>query len=285
MITNPAPLIVNACLTGMVHDKTGNPYLPIDPIEIIEDAHAVLEAGGTILHLHARDQQGHPTWLPEIYAKIIEGIRNAHPSAVICVTTSGRAFSAYEQRAAVLELTGTSKPDMASLTLGSVNLPSGTSINSPEMIQKLALKMKEREILPELEVFEAGMINYARYLANKQILPTRSYVNLMLGGLGASLGRAKDLVNLSQDIPENWIWAAAGFGQFQLPVNTMAIAMGGHVRVGLEDNLYYNSRTRSPATNLQLVERVVRLGKELGRPPATTSDVRKLFGLNRPCSG
>jgi len=134
--------------------------------------------------------------------------------------------------------------------------------------------MRERGILPELEVFDLGMLNYAFYLQRKGLLPRDCYVNLMLGSLGTVPGRMLDLANLVREIPRNWTWAAAGIGRYQLPVNTAAILMGGHVRVGLEDNPYYDYATREPASNRQLVERLVRLARELGRPVATGDEIR-----------
>ncbi len=273
------PLIINACLTGTVHFKGDNPSLPVTSTEIIDDALAVAAAGAAILHLHVRDDAGQPAWRPEGYLPVIEAIRRDFPEIVICVTTSGRLFGDIEQRAAVLELDGRAKPDMASLTLGSFNFPAVASVNEPEIVQELARRMLAKKILPELEIFEPGMLNYALYLSRKKILPKSCYLNFILGSLGTSSARVLDLANLARDVPPDWTWAAAGIGRYQLPVNMAALVMGGHVRVGLEDNVFYDYRSRSLATNLMLVERVVRLAGELGREIATPGQVRKKLGL------
>jgi uncharacterized protein (DUF849 family) len=273
------PLIINACLTGTVHSKRDNPNLPVTSEEIINNALEVVAAGAGILHLHVRNKEGLPTWQAEKYAPIIEGIRRHHPEIVICVTTSGRLFGAFEQRAAVLELDGAAKPDMASLTTGSFNFPAVTSTNKPEIIQQLAIKMQEKNIRPELEIFEPGMLNYVFYLVRKRIIHQPCYLNFILGSLGTSGARVLDLANMARDVPEDWTWAAAGIGRYQLPVNMAALVMGGHVRVGLEDNVYYDYQSKTLATNQSLVERIVRLAGELGREIATPACIRARLGL------
>lgn len=274
------PLIINACLTGTVHSKRDNPNLPVTTGEIINNALEVVAAGAGILHLHVRNKEGLPTWQAEKYAPIIEGIRRYHSEIVICVTTSGRLFGAFEQRAAVLELDGAAKPDMASLTTGSFNFPTVTSANKPEIIQQLAIKMQEKNIRPELEIFEPGMLNYVFYLIRKKIIHQPCYLNFILGSLGTSGARVLDLANMVRDVPVEWTWAAAGIGRYQLPVNMAALVMGGHVRVGLEDNVYYDYQSKTLATNQSLVERIVRLAGELGREIATPAYIRARLGLH-----
>ncbi len=276
------PLIINACLTGIVPTKAANPRLPISVAEIIDDAGAVVAAGASMLHIHARHADGAPDWRPEAYACIIEGIRDVAPDVIIVTTTSGRIHTSLEQRAAVLDLDGGARPDMASLTLGSLNFPGGVSANPPDIIQELATRMRARGILPELEVFDLGMLNYAHYLVRKNILNAPCYVNLLMGSLGAAPARVDDLCHLVREIPDNWTWAATGIGQSQLPINAAAIVMGGHVRVGLEDNLYYDEQRRVAASNRMLVERVVRLAQELERPISSVHETRARLGLASP---
>lgn len=273
------PLIINACLTGNVLDKARNPHLPVNTEEIVEDAGRVIEAGASMLHVHARDENGAPSWQPERFARIFEGIRRNYPDVVLVATTSGRQHGALEYRSAVLHLDGAAKPDMASLTLGSLNFPKQPSVNAPEMIQQLCAIMRDRGILPELEVFDPGMLNYGFYLQRKGLLPKDCYVNLMLGSLGTVPGRVQDLAHLVQEIPRNWHWAGAGIGRYQLAVNTAAIVMGGHVRVGLEDNPYYDYTRRIPASNAQLVQRLVRLAGEFGRSISTSRQTRERLRL------
>ncbi|MDD3448232.1 MAG: 3-keto-5-aminohexanoate cleavage protein [Gammaproteobacteria bacterium] len=273
------PLVINCCLTGIVPTKSVNPHVPVSVEEIVEDACRVAEAGASMLHVHARDAGGVHTWRPEPYARIFSAIRRHHPDVILVATTSGRSVPSLECRAAVLELEGEARPDMASLTLGSLNFPRTASCNDPETIQGLARCMVERGIRPELEVFEPGMLNYAFYLLRKGLLRAPCYVNFLLGSLGAMAGRVADLAHLVRDVPADWTWAAAGIGRYQLPINTAAIVMGGHVRVGLEDNLFLDAGKREPASNVALVERVVRISGELERPIATPAQARRLIGL------
>lgn len=272
------PLIINACLTGVVADPMQT-NVPMSVNEIVESACEVVEAGATILHCHARDKEGNNTWKPDVFGEIFTRIRRFHPDVVLCATCSGRVENTFETRSAVLGLDGDAKPDMASLTLGSMNFISQPSINSPQMIKKLAATMLMNGIIPELEVFDQGMVNFALALANKGVLKAPFYVNVLLGSLGTASARAEDLCTLTRDIPEDWIWAGAGIGKFQLPVNTMSIAMGGNVRVGVEDNLHYDYDRNVMATNGELVRRVVRISEELMRPVASTEYVRSKLML------
>jgi len=178
------PLVINAALTGIVPTKDQTPHVPITSDEIVEDACKCFEAGATVLHLHARDSDGAPTYRKEAYEEFIPEIRRRCPGVVICATTSGRLFNSLPCRSQVLDLEGDAKPDMASLTLGSMNFPKQASVNSPDMITTLALRMQERRIMPELEVFEIGMINYALYLEKRDVLHAPHWFNLLLGSLG-----------------------------------------------------------------------------------------------------
>jgi 3-keto-5-aminohexanoate cleavage enzyme len=272
-------LILNVALTGMVPRKVENPALPVTPDEIAEDARLCVEAGASIVHLHARDSEGAPTEEPEAFADIIRRIRSACDDVIVCVTTSGRRFPEFERRAQVLELEGDVKPEMASLTLGSLNFPKQASINEPETIWRLAERMNERGIVPELEVFDFGMADYAKFLIRHGILRPPFYANLLLGSLGTLSASPFNLATLAASLPEGTTWAAAGIGRYEFWVNAMAITMGGHVRVGLEDNLFMDTEKTVPATNVSLVERLVRLAQAAGREVASPAEVRALIGL------
>jgi 3-keto-5-aminohexanoate cleavage enzyme len=273
------PLIINACLTGMVPTRFSNPHVPLTPDEIIEDAVRVYDAGARVAHIHARDSKGKPTPDPKVYEKIIAGIRRERPGMVCCVTTSGRYWKEFEQRSGVLYLEGASKPDMASLTLGSLNFITGTSMNSIDMIERLAMTMKERNIKPEIEVFDTGMINLARYLERNNLISGRKYFNILLGNINTAPATIANLASLAGSLPENSVWAAAGLGQFQLPVNAAAIVAGGHVRTGIEDSIFYDYLREIPATNESLTKRVVRLAGEMQRPVATPEETRTMMGI------
>jgi 3-keto-5-aminohexanoate cleavage enzyme len=263
----------------MVPTKADNPSLPVTPEEIAEDARRCYELGASILHLHARDGEGRPTYRKEAYAQIVAKVRERCPQAIVCVSTSGRVFKTFEERSQVLDLDGDLKPEMASLTLGSLNFPRQASVNEPEMIRRLAERMKERGTVPELEVFDWGMVDYARYLIERGLLEPPFYFNILLGSLGTLSATPLRLATLVESLPAASTWAAAGIGRFQLFVNGLAIAMGGHVRVGLEDNLWMDAGKTRPATNPALVERLARIANAHERRVATAEEARALIGL------
>jgi uncharacterized protein (DUF849 family) len=274
-----ASLIVNLAPTGMVPSVRDNASLPVTAEAIAADAARCRALGASIVHLHARDADGTATWRPEIYREIIVAVRREAPDLVICVSTSGRTFKAFEQRAAVLDLDGDARPEMASLTLGSMNFPTQASVNEPAMIEALATRMQERGIVPEIEVFDLGMLDYARYLIDRKVLRPPFYVNVLLGSRGTLAATPLNLALMMQALPQGATWAGAGIGRFQFPVNAMAVTMGGHVRVGLEDNLYMDAGKTQPATNAALVERIVALGRAAGREPASPDEARAAIGL------
>jgi uncharacterized protein (DUF849 family) len=168
---------------------------------------------------------------------------------------------------------------MASLTLGSMNFAREESVNSPEMISRLARKMNQRGIVPELECFELGMAEYTHYLIRHEILKAPFYCNILLGSLGTLSAGAFNLSCMVRALPAGTTWAAAGIGAFQFEVNTLAIAMGGHVRVGLEDNLWLDRARGIHATNAALIDRVVNVARAVGREIATPADARAMIGL------
>ncbi len=271
---------INLAATGMVPTRADNPAVPITPEEIAEDCRRCYDAGASIFHLHARDQTGAPTYSSDVYREIVTRVKSGCPGAIICVSTSGREFKTFEQRSEVLELDGDAKPDLASLTLGSMNFPRQASVNEPAMIRALAEKMAARGIVPELEVFDLGMLDYAKFLIDRGVLAAPHYFNLLLGSLGTLSATPFNLATLAASLPAGAAWAGAGIGRFQFPVNSMAITMGGHVRVGLEDNLYMDVEKQQPATNLALVERLVTLARAAGRDVCTPAQARALLGLD-----
>jgi 3-keto-5-aminohexanoate cleavage enzyme len=274
------PLVINAALTGMIPTKEENPYVPITPEEIIEDAVKCFKAGASVLHLHARDANCEPTYKLDVYERVIPKIRKECPGVIICITTSGRKFTTFDCRGLVLNLEGECKPEMATLTLGSMNFPKSASVNAPDMIVQLAKTMAEKGIRPELEVFEVGMINYADYLEKKGILTGPHYFNLFLGSLGTMPGRLKDLDYFIDTLPANSIWSATGIGKFQLPLTIASIIKGGHVRVGLEDNIYFDADRKVLASNEMLVKRLVDFCGGMGRKVAGAKEAREIIGLN-----
>lgn len=250
-------IIINFCPTGMVPTKNITPHVPVQSEEIIEQTHEACELGITIVHLHARDENGEPTWKASVYRDIIEGIRKYCPDLVICASTSGRVYSEFEKRAEVIEL----QPDMCSLTLSSLNFPKQASINSPDTIQKLAQKMSQFGVHPELECFDMGMINYGQYLIRKGAIEGPFYWNLLFGNIAGFQANFHQMGTAIQPIPEDHFISLAGIGSAQLPVTASAIAMGYGVRTGLEDNIWFDSEKRHLASNTDLLKRTHKLLK------------------------
>lgn len=280
MPTGTPDVIINFTPTGMIPTNEMTPHVPITPSEIIEQVHEAFEIGITMVHLHAREEEsGRPCWQAEVYRKIIEGIRDFTRELIICVSLSGRDYSEFEKRTDVLLLDGELKPDMGSLTLSSVNFNRIASINSPDMIRSLAAEMKKKGVLAELEAFDSGMINYAKYLEQKKLLEPPHYFNLLLGNIAcaqANLLHAGIMVN---DLPARSVWSMAGIGDAQVSVNTMAIAAGGGVRVGLEDNIWWDAGRKRLARNGELVKRIHRISGDMGRAVMTPGDCRRLLDL------
>ncbi len=273
-------LIVNFTPTGMIPTKEMTPFVPVTVSEIVEDVHQAVEIGITMVHIHARDEvTGVPVYYKEVYGRIIEGIRKFSRDLIICVSLSGRTFKEYEQRIDPLMLDGDLKPDMGSLTLSSLNFNAMESINSPDMINKLAEKMRERRILPELEAFDAGMINYAKYLSRKGILEPPYYFNLLLGNIACAQADILHAGVMINDLPEKSYWSLAGIGNAQLKINSLAIAFGGGVRVGLEDNIWYDSARRKLAKNSDLLKRIHHLAEANERTVMNPARLRDLLDL------
>jgi 3-keto-5-aminohexanoate cleavage enzyme len=275
-------VIINACLTGMIPTKALNPNTPVSPDEIIQCALDCAKLGASIIHLHARDENGKPTWKKEVYAEIIEGVRRKNRRLILCVSTSGRDWNEYEKRSDCLDLEGELRPDMASLTLGSMNFINQECVNSPGMIEKLALKMKEKNIKPEIEIFEPGMINKANYLIGKGIIDGNApCFNIFLGSLGTSPLHPATFAAMHSLMPENAVWCMAGIGAFQMDTNVLSLTFGGNVRVGLEDNLYLDREKKELASNERLVERMVDIVKKMDLGIATPDEAIKILEIKK----
>ena len=272
--------ILNFTPTGMIPTKEMTPHVPVTPDEIIEDVLQTANLGVTIVHLHARDPvTGAPTYEKEIYDEIIRGIRAENKDLILCVSTSGRIHNSFEKRSECLELDGESKPDFGSLTLSSLNFNKQASINSPDMIINLAQKMMERGIRPELEVFDLGMINYAKYLIRKGLLVPPYYFNFILGNIACAQADMLHLGLMINELPEESIWSVGGVGNAQLQMNALSIVAGGGVRIGLEDNIWFDSDRTILARNRDLVERIILIARALNCRPFTPKEARAILGL------
>ena len=268
-------LIITVAPTGNVPTREMNPHLPITPEEIADTAVRCRKAGASLIHIHARDAEGVPTLDPQVFARIHSLIRE-RTDLIVQISTGGRAGMDAEARAAAVRLIG---PEMASLTTGSMNFPDKVYANSFELIELLARTMREAGTKPEMEIFEPGMISNAQALVAKELATEPLHFDFVLGSRGSLPATAKNLLYLSETIPPGSTWTVAGIGRWQLPMAALAIVMGGHVRVGLEDNLYY--RKGQLATNEQLVARVARIAAEVGRPVAAPEEARQILGLPR----
>lgn len=273
-------VIINMCLTGMIPTKELNPHTPITPEEIAQSALQCAEMGASIVHIHARDTDGRPTWKKEIYKDIIGRIKEKNDKLLICVTTSGRSWNEFERRSEVLDLEGDLKPDLASLTVGSMNFINQESVNTPQMIEQLANKMKEKGIKPELEVFDPGMIHKANYMISKGIIEDGApYFNILLGSLGTSPFDSSCIATMHHLLPDNAIWSFAGIGAFQLDANVLALAHGGNFRVGLEDNIFFDREKKVLASNEMLLERMRNIMTSMALEPTTPDEAREILQI------
>jgi len=264
----------------MIPTKAMTPHVPVTIQEIVEDVHEAVEIGITMVHLHARDEEtGEPTYKADVYSKIISGIRKFSSDLVICVSLSGRAFSEFEKRAECLKLEGDVKPDMGSLTLSSLNFNKQASINSPEIVQALAQEMKRCNILAELEAFDSGMINYAKYLESRGLLEAPHYFNLIVGNIACAQADLLHIGVMVRDLPPNSLWSLGGVGDYQLMVNSIAIAAGGGVRVGLEDDIWYDPARTKLARNSELIRRIHNIAEADERKIMPPAELRRLLNL------
>jgi 3-keto-5-aminohexanoate cleavage enzyme len=265
-------LIITVAPTGSVPGRGDTPHVPLTPAEVVEDCLACVAAGASICHLHARDEQGLASTRYDLFQAMFAGLTE-RSTAIVQISTGGRAGSGLEERAERLRL----RPEMASLTTGSVNFPEGVYLNPRELVEALAERMLGLGIKPEMEVFDASMVQGALDLAARGLARAPLHVNFVLGLRGALPASPRTLLYLAESLPAGSTWTVSGIGRAQLPMATLGILLGGHVRVGLEDNLYYAKGVL--ARNVELVARVVRLAGELGREVATPEEARAILGL------
>jgi 3-keto-5-aminohexanoate cleavage enzyme len=267
-------LIITVALTGNVPTTEMNPNLPVTAEEIAADVRRCADAGAVVFHVHARDKDQKPTFDIDVFKESARRIKKIAPEVIIQLSTGARAGKDREARANPVRLL----PEMASFTTGSNNLPGIVYENSPEFIEFLAGVFKETGVRPEIEVFETGMISNALYLQKKGLIEAPLHFDFVLGAPGSMAGTVRNLVFLSESIPAGSTWTVAGIGKAEIPLAAAAIAMGGNVRVGLEDNLYLPDG--SPASNPKLVDKVVAIAKEIGREIAGPDEARSLLSLN-----
>lgn len=268
-------LIITAAVNGAETTKEQQPNLPITPDEIAKAVYEVYEAGGSMVHIHARENDGTPTQSKDVYGEIKEKIAEKC-NIIFQPSTGGAVWHKAEERIQPVLL----KPEMASLTCGTCNFGPDVFMNTEEYIETFAKTMMEHGVKPELEIFDRGMISNALKLVKKGLVKPPLHFDFVMGVPGAIMGEPRDLVYLAHSIPEGSTWTVAGIGRFELPLAIMAIVMGGHVRVGFEDNIFY-SRGVLAESNAQSVARIVRIAKEFGREVATPDEAREILGLGK----
>jgi 3-keto-5-aminohexanoate cleavage enzyme len=277
----PGKVIVTAALNGAFVTKDVNPNVPEQPDEIARAARECADAGAAIVHLHARDEQGRPCGTREKFEEILAAVRDACPDVIVNFSTGGGTNLTIEERVACLD----ADPEMASLNMGTLMRQSGPNAGEPFVnmsadIEAWAAKMTAMHIKPEMECYSQSMYRDVRNLIAKDLVEPPYYVNFVLGmkHQGAVEASPDMLVSMEHFLPEGAYFNVTATGAAQLPLTTMGMVMGGAVRVGLEDNIYY--RKGEPAgSNAQLVERAVRVARELTLEPATPDEARAILGV------
>jgi 3-keto-5-aminohexanoate cleavage enzyme len=268
------PLIITVAPVGAELTPDQTPHLATTPKALGEVARSCREAGASIIHVHCRNDDGTNTHEVARFKQAYEAVR-AQSDLIVQFSTGGAIGMTPEERAAVLQL----RPEMATLTCGTVNFGDDVFENSFPIMRGILAKMHEFGVRPELEIFDKGHLANARRLEKEGLLTFPQHVDFVLGVPGGLDATVQNLADLVDALPPGCTWSVAGIGRMQLPMAMAALAMGGHVRVGLEDNIYY-SKGRL-ATNAELVARVVRLANELGRPVATPDQARGILGQRK----
>ena len=262
--------IINFTPTG-TQTTRDNSYAPLIPNEIIESVHEANELGISIVHLHARDEVTlENTYKKEVYQKIIEGVKKYCPELLICVSLTGRNFPELEKRSEVLQLL----PDMGSLTMSSLNFPSGTSVNQPDMILSLIDEMNKYGVQPEIECFDTGMLNYTNYLISKGKLNPPYHINIILGNIYNGQCDLSNLSSIKSNLPSNSYVCLGGIGTQQLKSNLYGLLDFDGIRIGLEDNLYFKNKEKT--TNIELLKRTHRIMNELDITHYKSNELREL---------
>lgn len=269
-------LIITACICGAEVTKENNPAVPYTVEEIAREAKSAYDAGASIIHLHVRDDDGTPTQSRERFKECMDAIYAVCPDVIIQPSTGGAVGMSNEERLAPTEL----KPEMATLDCGTCNFGGDEIfVNTENMIKAFAERMNENGIKPEIEVFDKGMIDMAIRLEKKGFIHEPMHFDFVMGVNGGISGEPRDLLFMVESIPAGSTWTVSGVGRFEYPMVTMGILMGGHVRVGFEDNVFLEKGVLAKS-NGEMVEKVVRIAKELGREIATPKEAREILGLN-----
>jgi len=269
-------LIITCAITGSRIQKNETPYIPITPEEIAESAIGAVKAGASVIHIHVRDPHTHiGTQDRKLYERVLTLLRK-EVDPVVCLSTSGVPGKNldYQKRLIPLEL----KTEMVSFDAGSMNFGEAVFLNPPDFLELLAQKAKEYDVKLELECFHTGMISASLEMMKTGLIEKPLHFQFVLGVRGGAPATVPSLLSMVQMIPEDATWSVIGIGKSQLAMTMAGMVLEGHVRVGLEDNIYY-SKGRLAKSNAELVERIVRIAGEYGRDIATPDEARQILGL------
>lgn len=266
-------LMITIAPTGNVPTKAMTPHVPVTPQEIAQDIIACYEQGAAIAHIHARDEEGIPTCDLKYFAETVALLDAAGCPIVKQISTGARGGKSGEARAEGLAL----HPLSGSLSTGSSNFPASINGNEPKLVEYLAKTMLDKNIKPEIEVFDAAMIHNAIRLEQEGLLKAPLLFNFVLGVKGSLPATPKNLFFLYESLPPGAVWSVSIIGPQHVNLSVMAMALGGHVRVGIEDNVYYSKGIL--ATNIALVERIACIAKAMGREIASPVDVARIWGI------
>jgi len=269
-------VIITAAITGSRITRQTAPNIPITPDEIARSAIECWEAGASIVHIHVRDPQtGLGTQDPGLFRQVVEKLRR-ETDLILSLTTSGIPGMnlPVEERLGPLSL----HPELASFDAGTINLGGKAFINTPEFLDRAAEMMNIQGVKPEIEIFDSGMIVTSLRMLEEGKLEAPLHFQFVLGTPWGAPATPKSLLHLLEHIPPKSTWSVIGIGKGHLPMAMMGLIMGGHIRVGMEDNIYYDHGVLA-RNNAQFVRRIVRIAREYGREPASTSEAREILGL------
>lgn len=269
-----APVVVAAAVVGAEVTRAQSPHVPYTPAEIARAAVDAGRAGAAVVHLHARWPDGRPSQDPAHFREIVDRIRAAGSRVVIQVSTGGAVGMGLEERLGAL----VDGAEMGTLNLGTMNFGDGVFLNPRPDVVTVGARLRARGLVPECEVYDAGMLDTLRWLLDRGHLAPPYHVQLVLGVPGGMAATERNLRFLVEGLPAGEAWSVAGVGRTQLPMAELALALGGHVRVGLEDNLYVEKGVLARGSD-ELVARAVALARRSGREPATPDEARALLGL------
>lgn len=280
-------IIISAALTGAATNRSHCPVIPYTPEELGEEARRAVDAGASIVHIHAREDNGVPSWRTEVFEAISKEVRKRCPEVIINYSTGAIGLSV-EERTAHLPIT---KPEMAAFNMGSMNyaifskrkkqfLWNAVFENSFDTMSKVVTVMNENNICPEMECFDTGHIRNAEPLRAMGLIPENACYSLVMGVLGGIPATAENLIHQSKQVPEGAFWQSIVISRMQWKLTAQSIILGGNIRVGLEDNFYLPNGEMAKS-NGELVNQAASLARTLGREPATIAETREWLNIKR----